>query len=569
MPPLPAETISLPETLDLLDGSFAAFTEGVADGTYGFWLGSGISKGIVPGLWALSGKVIEGLRTRAAPTGACRYRESLEQVLKLVILSDDQRKKIDLSQPFDSWAEKDLICEALVTNYAKMLDEGPKGEKSDFLLWDVVDVVATYADPALAPGAAHLALAALVLEGVASDIASANWDGLLEAAVARLSGALSDILQVRVLEEDVREGVARSHLYKFHGCAVKAGQDEPTYRPKLVARYSQIDTWAGDNAVIEGKLIDLAVTKPTLMLGLSAQDHNIRRVFTDARNKMKWTFPRVPPAFVFSEDGIGFDQRAILRSQYPTQYEAQGDEIGAAALLRAFGGNLLPALWLQVLAAKLNALLDVAGVTGSIRSDLVAGVKLLRDEAAAEGTILERAAFMDGALAHVGRVLALLRTGTTAIPGGGVYAPISPAPTSGLANDPNVTASGLPEFAVGLAILGHGQARLAWSCKATAPSTHSSGALRVSGSRPVEVFFAATAKAAAQLLAHGHIDTAGDVVLVHSDPILAPAARSSEATFGRTLKPKIGLREVSVRTVLDSGVDADAMVQRFRLELAL
>ncbi len=568
MPPLPAETISLPETLGLLDGAFAAFAEGVADGVYGFWLGSGISKGIVPGLWVLSGKVIEGLRTRAAPTGPCRYRESLEQILKIVVLSDDQRKKIDLSQPFDSWTDKDVISEALVANYAKMLDAGPKGEKSDYLLWDVVDVVGIYADPALVPGAAHLALAALVLEGVASDIASANWDGLLEAAVDRLSGALVDILQVRVLEGDVREGMARSHLYKFHGCAVKAKQEASTYRSKLVGRYSQIDTWAGDNAVIEGKLIDLAVTKPTLMLGLSAQDHNIRRVFTDARNRMKWTFPRVPPAFVFSEDSIGFDQRTILRSQYPAQYEAQGDQIDATALLRAFGGNLLPALWVQVLVSKLNLLLDVAGVTGEIRPDLAAGLKLLRDQAAAKGTALNRAAFMVDALTHVGRVLALLRTGTTAISGGGIYAPVSPAPASVLANDPNVTASGLPEFAVGLAILGHGHARLAWTCEATTPSTHSSGALRVSGSRSVEVFFAATAKAAAQLLAHGHIDTAAEVVLIHSDPILAPTTRSATATFGRTLK-KIGLREVSVRTVLDSGLDAAAMVERFQLELAL
>ena len=179
MPPLPAEDISLPETLELLDGSFAAFAEGVADGVYGFWLGSGISKGIVPGLWTLPGKIIEGLRTRAAPSGPCRYRESLEKILNLVVLTDDQREKIDLSQPFDNWPEKDVISETLVTNYAKMLDEGPEGEKSDYLLWDVVDVVGTYANPALAPGAAHLALAALVLEGVASDIASANYGNFI------------------------------------------------------------------------------------------------------------------------------------------------------------------------------------------------------------------------------------------------------------------------------------------------------------------------------------------------------------------------------------------------------
>lgn len=569
MPAPFAETISLPDTLELLDGPFFTFAEGVADGAYGFWLGSGISRGILPDLWKMSGIVIDGLRARAAATGPCIYRDSLEAILKLVTLSDDQRAAIDFKQDFVDWKDHDVIAEGLVSNYAKMLDQAPKGKKPDYLLWDVIDVVGTYAKPGLVPAAAHLALAALVMEGVAPDIASANWDGLLEVAIGRLAGALEDILQVRILAGDVREGAARSHLYKFHGCAVKAGENEATYRPKLVARYSQIDTWAGDNAVIEEKLIDLAVTKPTVMLGLSAQDHNIRRVFNDARGRMKWEFPRDPPAFVFSEDAIGFDQKTILRNQYPAQYEAEGDQIDEAALVRAYGNTLLPALWLHVVAAKLTALLDGTGLAATDRDALAADLKGLRDRVAAEGNGLERGDFIEGALDHVGRVLALLRTGTTSIPGGGLYGPISPSAGPALVNDPNVAASGLPEFAVGVAILGHGEAIGAWACSAASPAAHTSGAVRVTGSREVEVFFAATAKAAAQLLAHGHIDTTDDVVLIHSDPILVPTARSSSAKFGRTLKPKIGLREVSVRKVVDSGADAGGMVQQFTLELAL
>lgn len=569
MPPPPADSISLPDTLDLLDGQFLTFAKGVADGAYAFWLGSGISRGIVPELWIMSGIVVEGLRRRAASAGACPYRESLDRILKLVTLSDAQRDAIDYGQPFASWTDHDVIADGLVLNYAKMLDLAPKGQPSDYLLWEVIDVVGTYAKPGLAPSAAHLALAALVMEGVASDIASANWDGLVEAAVARLAGSLEGILQVRILAGDVREVSARGHLYKFHGCAVKAGEDAATYRPKLVARYSQIDTWAGDNAVIEAKLVDLAVTKPTVMLGLSAQDHNIRRVFNDARSQMNWPFPSVPPAFVFSEDVIGFDQKTILRNQYPNQYEAEEDKIDAAALLRAYGSNLLPALWLHVMAAKLLSLLDIAGIPAADRSALAAGLRELRNLAAEKGTGLDRTTFIEGALRHAGRTLALLRTGRTTIPGAGFYGPISPSAVPSLANDPNVAASGLPAFAVGVAILGYGQTLGTWTCDATAPALHTSGALTVIGARVVEVFFAATAKAAAQLVANGHVDTTAEVVLIHSDPILAPAARSSSSVYGRTPKSKIRLREVSVHSVVVSGVDAAGMVQKFQLELAL
>ena len=150
--------------------------------------------------------------------------------LALTPLNDAEKAAIDFSQPVSTWTQRELIRRSLVMNYARMLDLSPRAQAPDYLLWNAVEVVRRYANPAVTPGVEHLALAALVTEGVASEIASANWDGLLEAAVARLVGTLPDILQVRVLPADYRKGPARSRLYKFHGCAVLAGQDEATYR---------------------------------------------------------------------------------------------------------------------------------------------------------------------------------------------------------------------------------------------------------------------------------------------------------------------------------------------------
>ena len=54
-----AGTISILETLNLLDGSFNSFAKGVAEGKYAFWLGSGISRERFPMLPDLIEKVLE------------------------------------------------------------------------------------------------------------------------------------------------------------------------------------------------------------------------------------------------------------------------------------------------------------------------------------------------------------------------------------------------------------------------------------------------------------------------------------------------------------------------------
>src|SRR4051812_15855476 len=46
--PISAGSITVSETLSLLDEQHAGFAAGVGDGRYMFWLGSGISRGIVP-----------------------------------------------------------------------------------------------------------------------------------------------------------------------------------------------------------------------------------------------------------------------------------------------------------------------------------------------------------------------------------------------------------------------------------------------------------------------------------------------------------------------------------------
>src|SRR5471032_1696512 len=98
IPPPPAATISVRDTLDLLDKSFPTFAQGIADGRYAFWLGSGISLGVVPGLRGVVETVIEFLRANRDPAdAACKFNYALEEVFQLAGLNAGQIAALDLS----------------------------------------------------------------------------------------------------------------------------------------------------------------------------------------------------------------------------------------------------------------------------------------------------------------------------------------------------------------------------------------------------------------------------------------------------------------------------------------
>ncbi|GAA0261136.1 hypothetical protein LNAOJCKE_4090 [Methylorubrum aminovorans] len=190
MPPPPAATITIRETLAMLDGPKRTIAEGIANDQYVFWLGSGISRARMPDLSDLAKNVLRTLQSRIDQADpACRYRRALSSVINLAMPSPDEWAVIDDRQAADLWPVLDTLARRLVGNYARMLNVTVDGEEADFLLWDVLDAASVYSNPAIEPDAEHLCLAALAIEGVASEMPSANWDPLLERAVANLAEA--------------------------------------------------------------------------------------------------------------------------------------------------------------------------------------------------------------------------------------------------------------------------------------------------------------------------------------------------------------------------------------------
>jgi hypothetical protein len=98
-----AATISIADTLRLLDRDFKEVTEGVARGEYALWLGSGISRERVPDLRIVVRRVIGHLSdgARAEASGG-PFTIALTKAVGLA-LTNDEKKTVDLTKEPGMW----------------------------------------------------------------------------------------------------------------------------------------------------------------------------------------------------------------------------------------------------------------------------------------------------------------------------------------------------------------------------------------------------------------------------------------------------------------------------------
>jgi hypothetical protein len=407
-------------------------------------------------------------------------------------------------------------------------------------------------------------------EGVVSDIATANWDGLIERATTELTGGHPSIV-VCVRPENLREPQQRAALYKFHGCAIKATEDEANYRPFLIARQSQINGWAAklENAAIINKLADIIVRKPTLMMGLSAQDANIQALFAKAAATMEWPWPNDPPGFVFSEDRLGADQLGMLQNVYPAAYTpATRQQILDTSLIRAYAKPLLIALTLHVLCSKVRALVELApgALAAADRAELQAGVVAFRNTIAsrADG---DRLIFLRRLMIRLSRITRLFRDGREGV-GPWRYNPVTSSPLHRIATDPVLLSSGLPEAAVVTGILGIGMRDGLWTLSDADPADPRSGMATInSAGLSTKIVLVTNSHAALRLRHNGHVVDGDNVAIVHSSEIAPALARSPRRPPSRT--GKLAQREVSMSDLLSRATGSDDLVQNFRRELAI
>lgn len=569
MPPPPAATISIRATLAMLDGPKREVAEGVANDEYAFWLGSGISRERMPDLRNVAKRVLVTLQMhidQADP--ACRFKQALEAVVTLANPSPEEWGRIAFDQPADNWPDFDALAARLVGNYARMLDVPVNGEEADYLLWNVLDAPNIYADPAIEPDAEHLCLAALAIEGVASEMPTANWDNLIERAVERLAG-FQPVLRVVVAPNEIRWNRRRANLYKFHGCASAAKADEVQFRKLLVARQNQINGWSARNPVMAPFLTGLITRRPTLMLGLSAQDSNIQNLFAEAEAVIAWPWPSHPPAYVFAENALGIDQRGLLQNVYHQHYDpANRPAMETEALVQAYAKPLLLSLLLFVVTAKLKLLVRIGrpGLDSVDHDKLCEGLEHGRNLIA--DALVPTASIANEFIVQSGRAMAMLRGGRLPELADGIYAPVTIEPLDRMPADQSLPESGICQFATAVALIGIGLSRNHWTASPADPADSTSGALILTGrSGPARVYFAATAQAAIRLGTNGLIADNDDVVIIHSheNPPAMPR-------YPRRAPGRVGLaaiRNASMEELLSGGTEVQNLLDRFRSKVAL
>ena len=562
---------TVPAVLARFDTTFSEFAAAFEDGQYVLWLGSGISRDKVPNVGELVERVIEHLRSNIVTddTGFS-YRTALGEVLRLAGLTGDELASIDFAMAANAWPLRERIVATLVTKYSHVLDVLVGDDNpDDYLVWTGLDVPNTYGSPALVPDVEHYCIAVLMLEGLVASAVTANWDGLLEKALADLTPAFDSLVRVIVKPDDFRITGRRIEVIKFHGCAVRARDDEAGYRDLLIAREEQISGWTEQpqNKSMRKHLEVLYTDRLTLMIGLSAQDANLHTVFAGAIQDLARPWPAAPPAVVLSEEQLESYHRNLLKLTYGSNHQGNGSAIAQSALLGAYGKPTLLALVLSSLTDKLSLLVehalgsvwDAADVK-QLQTDLVG----VRDEAAAHADS-DRRVFVERFIDVVSLILRVFRTGRSLVVGERRYDPLSDRPVTQAILNPDFPAGAFGRLGVALALVGRGHTSGHWSAVPGDSKTPQDGVLRlVTGQRDARVFLVKdSATSTALELDEAFDDSDGNVLIVVADEEPPVSTRSPRSRFGRDGKTRTG--RFSVASSVADTASADDLFEAFKL----
>ncbi len=562
---------SVVDVLACLEEEFVEFAEGFCRGDYLLWLGSGISRDVVPNVPLLLRRMLEYLRANIDPSDSgCRFRRAFDEVLDVSGLPARTRASLDVEVPVDSWSEADDVVNRLVDRYSDVLNVQVTGEPEDFLVWTGLNVPVTYGSVDLEPDVEHYCVAVLMLEGVVRSAPTTNWDGLVEAAVERLTGNADAYLHVIVAPTDFRESPRSAELVKFHGCAVRAAANEDDYRSRLIARRAQISGWTTkpENQMMKNYLEILFASRSAFVVGLSAQDANIHTVLNQATQNLVRTWPTAPPAVVFAEQSLHYHHKHVLQVTYAGTYAPNADAIGESALLGAYAKPSLVGVVLFVLADKLCVVMASASelcVPGSDLERLRADVRCLRDRAG-ELADEDQRVFIAALLLSLNFALTVFRFGKVPEPGAGSYQPLSTAPVRDALQNPDFPAAALGRLAIVVSLLSRGLAEDHWTVGVGSPDSPADGVVRVAnGNRTAQVFIVASSRSLSQLAVDGVVDFDDDeLVVLQAEASTAVSTRSPRARYGRT--GASGARVVDLEALCGTVGSADELFEAFRLE---
>lgn len=536
----------------------------IADGRRFVWLGSGISREQVPDLVELIRRVLLFLRDRAASSepDAQVHRNALLEILNDHLSAEEPRY---LASPED-WEPGDL--DHLRESYSRILGVGVVGKPNDYLLIDGAALPNLYGNPALEPGPTHTLLAVLISEGVLPNLASGNWDGLVEKALETISGTRS-LLDVYVDVNDPRSANGHAEIAKFHGCAVLTLTESARYRDKIIATSAQISRLHGDDtyAHMRDRLRHLTTSARSLVLGLSVQDSDLLAIFKAAANRSPWPWDSAHPAYLFAEPSVLPTQRDVLEVAYGDDFGRERPTILSRSALGTYAGPMTAAIVLEVLSAKfVAALRHHQGLPTDVYPVLEQGIhrlvlKIVATHGDSEASI---AAFLLGGYADFLR--SYFGLGTDA----GTYIAFARGTRIRIGSDIATTAMGIDLLSAAVGLIGFGERTGRWRVALTEASR---GTL-VSISRPRAqtmmrlVVVRGAREAIAVMTTDDWIQGHGAMVLLQMDVGAPPSPRSSAGRIGRGRASR-ARRELTWSEISDSIENLEDLMSRFETGIGL
>jgi hypothetical protein len=311
----------------------------------------------------------------------------------------------------------------------------------------------------------------------------------------------------------------------------------------------------------------LYTDRPTLMIGLSAQDANLQTVFANAIQDLARPWPAPAPALVLSEEELQPYHRNLLKLTYGPNHQSNAIAIAKSALLGTYGKSTLLALVLVSLTEKFAFLLGhVLGSTWDakdiqrLRADLLG----LRDKAAYRAD-KDRRAFLARFIDVVDLTLTIFRTGRAPTVGRRRYEPLSDRPVTQAIHSSDFPAQAFGWLAVALALVGRGQTSGHWSVFPGDSKAPGDGVLRlVTDQRDAQVFFVKDSATLTVLELENSVDDSdGNVLIIVADEEPPASARSPRPRFGRNGKTRAG--RFSIATSIADVASADELFEAFKL----
>lgn len=350
------------ESLALLRGPASAIKDGILNGEYALWLGSGISFGRMPGLTELIFLLLKALWDKS-PDPSSPYRLKFKEIVgKAPGLVNDSVDPATWVNP-----NRETFLKQLVPKYAEIFgDQVIVNNVPEQLSKDILDIPPIYNDATQQPDAEHAFVNALIRESIVTDIVTTNWDPLMERADEASRGTHPAALKVIACAEDfpAPSKDALATLLKIHGCARGCCLNRPKYWPYFIVTTLDLGRWNSE-AIFSGfktKTSSLLTGQPALFVGLSAQDFNLLQVIIDA-NRNSIAFDVARPRLAFAPN-LGTSETTALKATYGDQvYTANYAKIAETANVKLYGKPLFGAIYLLTLFEKAKVMVRRVGAS--------------------------------------------------------------------------------------------------------------------------------------------------------------------------------------------------------------